>query len=114
MIMAVPVALPTALGFSLLRSVRWATSAAYDAYGRTRAAASATEVNERVMVAELPVAHVATVYNAVGDAPVVVACAASLLVLLVRALVRSSPRRPKSRGSPKQHLGSAAASSAAL
>ncbi len=54
-------------GFSILRPVRWATSAAYDAFGRTRATMSWFENNDRIMMAQVPTGHVETLYSHVGD-----------------------------------------------
>ncbi|NLY93501.1 MAG: hypothetical protein GXY23_05685 [Myxococcales bacterium] len=61
-------------GFSVVRPVRDATSAAYDPYGRLRGAMSAWEDGEHVMVAAVPVERVETVYAGVGDWPLVVLC----------------------------------------
>lgn len=54
-------------GFSLIRPVRWATSGAFDAYGRTRATLSHFEENDRIILATLPVTPVRTVYAGIGD-----------------------------------------------
>ncbi len=54
-------------GFSVVRPVRAATSGAYDAYGRTRATLSWFEDNDRVLLAQVPVAPVMTVYARIGD-----------------------------------------------
>ncbi len=75
-------------GFSLLRPVRWATSAAFDAYGRPRATLSHFEANDRIMLATLPATPVATVYARWGDwLPALAA------VLLGWAFVRGWQRR---------------------
>ncbi|MEL6179284.1 MAG: nitrilase-related carbon-nitrogen hydrolase [Myxococcota bacterium] len=66
-------------GYAVVRSVRWATSGAYDAYGRPRATASYFE-GERVMIARVPTGHVATVYNQIGD---VLPATMALLVLVL-------------------------------
>jgi len=50
-----------------MRSVRWATSAAYDALGRARATMSWFDDPERIMVARIPVGQVPTLYARVGD-----------------------------------------------
>ncbi|MCA9676406.1 MAG: hypothetical protein KC464_15310, partial [Myxococcales bacterium] len=77
-------------GVSLVRSTRWGASAAYDAFGRTRAAMSAFEANDRIMVADVPVARVETVYAQLGDTPVV---GLSLVILLgIAASVRRRAR----------------------
>ena len=72
-------------GFALVRSVRWATSAAFDAYGRTRATMAVDEQHDRVMLATVPVTRVPTIYAAVGDAPVVALCLALVAAVIVRA-----------------------------
>lgn len=59
-------------GFSVIRSTRWAASAAYDAFGRTRASLSSFEDHDDVMLATVPVAPVDTIYERTGDAPLVV------------------------------------------
>ncbi|HEX22722.1 MAG TPA: nitrilase [Chromatiales bacterium] len=72
-------------GFSVLRPVRWATSGAFDAYGRSRASLSHFEANDRIMLASVPVERIPTLYARTGDwLPVL----ALLFVLLasVRAL----------------------------
>lgn len=55
-------------GYSVLRPVRWATSTATDAYGRVRGSLSYFELNDRVLVAQVPITQVQTVYAAIGDA----------------------------------------------
>jgi apolipoprotein N-acyltransferase len=54
-------------GFSVVRPVRWATSGAFDAYGRQRAAMSHFEDNDRVMMATVPITPVGSLYSVVGD-----------------------------------------------
>jgi apolipoprotein N-acyltransferase len=75
-------------GFSLLRSARAGTSAAFDPYGRVRASLSAWEENERVMLATVPTRQVWTLYARTGDAPVLLVAA-----LLLAGAVRAG-RRP--------------------
>lgn len=65
-------------GFSLVRPTRWATSAAFDAYGRTRATMGAFEGEDRIMLATVPVTPVSTLYRQVGDAPLVILSSAVL------------------------------------
>lgn len=72
-------------GFALVRSVRWATSAAYDAYGRTRATMAVGEGDDQIMLATVPVTPVATIYLRVGDTPVVALSLALLVAVGVRA-----------------------------
>jgi len=55
-------------GFSILRPVRWSTSVAYDNKGRLLQSADYFE-NERVMLAEIPILHIATLYSRLGDWP---------------------------------------------
>jgi apolipoprotein N-acyltransferase len=54
-------------GFSVLRPVRWATSGAFDAYGRARATMPHFEENDRIIEATLPTKGVATLYSRIGD-----------------------------------------------
>jgi len=54
-------------GFSVVRSVRWATSGAFDALGRTRGTSSYFE-GERLMIARVPVTQIPTLYTHIGDA----------------------------------------------
>jgi apolipoprotein N-acyltransferase len=75
-------------GFSVVRSVRWATSGAYDAHGRARGTANWFE-GARVMVAQVPATRVPTLYSRTGDALPVVA----LLVLLASAVLLVRRRR---------------------
>jgi len=53
-------------GYSVVRSVRWATSQATDALGRVRGTASYFE-GDRVMVASVPTTRVTTLYSRVGE-----------------------------------------------
>ncbi len=66
-------------GFSVLRPVRWATSGAFDAYGRSRASLNHFEANDRIMLATLPVEGVPTLYARIGDALPVLALLFALL-----------------------------------
>lgn len=75
-------------GFSLVRPVRWATSAAFDAYGRVRATQPGFGEDSHVMLATVPAAPVPTVYGALGDAPVVGASLTALAGVAAR-LARS-------------------------
>lgn len=78
-------------GFSVLRPVRAATSAAIDPWGRFRATLSAWEENDRILVATVPARRIPTLYAAVGDGPVV--ALALLLALGGLALTTSAPAR---------------------
>jgi len=79
-------------GYSVLRSTRWAASAAFDPEGRIRGWMRADEAHQQVLLAELPVARRATLYTRIGNAPVALP-ALYLLALGVLALRRRSPRR---------------------
>lgn len=79
-------------GFSLVRPVRWATSGAYDAYGRARGTMSPWEDNDRVMVATVPIRQVRTWYTRLGDAPTLTVSGVLLVVAAGLALVRRGQR----------------------
>ena len=53
-------------GFSVVRSVRWATSLATDALGRVRGSSSYFE-GERMMLATVPSTPVVTLYSQLGE-----------------------------------------------
>lgn len=72
-------------GVSVVRPTRWAVSAAYDAYGRTRAALVPGEDHDGVMLATVPTTLVPTLYALAGDWPLGLSAAAMLFVLLVLA-----------------------------
>jgi apolipoprotein N-acyltransferase len=74
-------------GFALLRSVRWAPSGVFDARGRIRGWMPATDDNDGVMVAQVPVGRTPTIAATVGDVPVG-AAAIILLGLSGRAIRR--------------------------
>lgn len=71
-------------GFSVIRPVRWAASAGFDAYGRIRGWMPYFEENERVLVTTLPVRQVPTLYTRIGDWPVLLP---GLFLLLVGGLL---------------------------
>jgi apolipoprotein N-acyltransferase len=75
-------------GFSVVRPVRWATSGAFDAYGRQRAAMSHFEENERVMLATVPTTPAPTLYASIGDS-----AAMLYLLILIGALAAGFRRR---------------------
>ena len=87
-------------GFSVVRPVRWATSMAFDQYGRVRAAMSVWEQNDKILMATVPVEPVPTLYRLYGEWPPLV-CGVLLLFWAagsVRSLVMtkrrgSAPRR---------------------
>jgi len=60
-------------GFSVVRAARLATSAAYDAHGRTRGALPYFENNDRIMVVSVPANPIPTLYGRLGDVLVYVA-----------------------------------------
>ncbi len=76
-------------GFSVVRSVRWATSAAYDALGRPRASSGYFE-GERVMIARLPTQQIPTLYNQIGD---VLPFAAFIVLLIASGFLFRQRRR---------------------
>lgn len=77
-------------GYSVVRPVRWATSGAFDAYGRSRAALPFFEENDRILLATVPVDHVPTLYGALGDTIALVY--AAVLAAGVLAALRSRIR----------------------
>jgi apolipoprotein N-acyltransferase len=80
-------------GFSLVRSVRWAASAAYDARGRVRAWMPAIDDNDGIMIASVPVGRTATLAPILGDIPAWIAGA--LVAIALFASVRTRARRPR-------------------
>lgn len=78
-------------GYSLIRPVRWATSGAFDAFGRSRATMSHFEQNDRIIEASLPTERVPTLYASIGDAPVL------LYLLIILGAAVSSLRRGRER-----------------
>jgi apolipoprotein N-acyltransferase len=83
-------------GFSVVRPTRWATSTAFDAYGRLRGALSAFEVNERILIATVPTEHIPTLYSQIGDA-VALAYAAYLLCITLLAALKAKAHRQARR-----------------
>jgi len=79
-------------GFSVVRPTRWATSMAFDAYGRLRGALPAFERNERILFATVPTEHVPTLYTKTGDA-VAYAYAAYLLFIMILAIRKAKAQR---------------------
>ena len=86
-------------GFSVVRSVRAATSAAIDPFGRFRATLSPSEENDRVLVAAVPARRIRTLYAATGDGPTL----AVGLALVAAALAFG--RRDRTEGSPRDLPG---------
>lgn len=66
-------------GYAVLRPVRGATSAVFDAFGRPRASLSHFEANDRILMAVVPTQRVPTLYAAIGD---VLAWACLALILI--------------------------------
>lgn len=60
-------------GYSILRSTRFGLSAAIDPIGKTNAKMSSNDTNDKVMVAELPVTSIKTLYSLIGDSVVYLA-----------------------------------------
>jgi apolipoprotein N-acyltransferase len=60
-------------GFSLLRPVRASASGAWDAFGRPRATLDYFSANDRIIMAQLPVAPIPTLYSQIGDIGVLAA-----------------------------------------
>jgi apolipoprotein N-acyltransferase len=54
-------------GVSVVRPVRWATSMAFDAYGRTRGSLPYFERNNRILLVQVPTEPVKTLYARIGD-----------------------------------------------
>ncbi len=75
-------------GFSLVRSVRWAASGAFDAKGRTYAWMPTTQ-HDFVMMATVPVEHVTTFYAQTGE----IVVALSGLFLATAIVLALRPRR---------------------
>jgi len=78
-------------GFSVLRPVRWATSGAFDAYGRSRASLSHFEANDRIMLATVPVQRIPTLYASIGD----LLPGLGLFVLLLATSIALRPARAR-------------------
>jgi len=84
-------------GYSLIRPVRAATSAAFDPMGRVRGALRVDEANDRVLRVDLPVGRVPTVYAWLGDAWLLVPGAWLLGVVVWAIWRRISTPRPNRR-----------------
>lgn len=54
-------------GYSLVRSTRWGLSAAIDHHGRIRGQLSDNDTGDKILLAQLPVSGVRTVYGSLGD-----------------------------------------------
>jgi apolipoprotein N-acyltransferase len=69
-------------GVSMLRAARWGLSSAVDPFGRTLASMDDSIAVQKAMVAQLPIAGVATIYSRIGDLFAWL-CAAGLLGAIV-------------------------------
>lgn len=78
-------------GLSVVRPVRWATSMAFDQYGRGRASMSAWELNDKIMMATVPVEPVPTLYRVLGEWPPLL-CGMFLLVMAAKMLYPPTDR----------------------
>jgi apolipoprotein N-acyltransferase len=87
-------------GFAVVRSVRWAASAAFDARGRVRAWMPAVDDNDGIMMARVPVMRTPTVASVLGDLPIAFA-AAILAGMLALAARRRPPRIAQEPVSPR-------------
>jgi apolipoprotein N-acyltransferase len=76
-------------GFSVSRSVRGASSAAFDAFGRIRGWLPYYEDNDRILVVALPARPVPTMYSRLGDVLVYL----SIAFLCVIAWLTSKSQR---------------------
>lgn len=74
-------------GVSMVRATRWGVSGAVDRYGRTLATMDDFSTEPPVMVAQVPVSGVRTIYARIGDLFAWL-CAAGLLVAIVWAVFR--------------------------
>lgn len=75
-------------GVSMVRPARWGISSAVDPYGRTLARMDEFTVEQRVMVAQVPVRHVRTLYPYIGDLFAWL-CVAGLLGVSAWGILRS-------------------------
>jgi apolipoprotein N-acyltransferase len=81
-------------GLSVVRPVRWATSMAFDAYGRTRGALPYFESNDRILLVQVPTEPVKTLYSRIGDR------AGALYALLLGGAVTSAIANRRRRAPP--------------
>ena len=77
-------------GFSIVRSVRWAASGAFDAHGVTRAWMT-TDDPSFVRTATVPVGRTPTLAAAIGDLPVALAAAYLVLAIALVIARRATP-----------------------
>ena len=79
-------------GFSSLRATRWAASAGFDPMGRVRGWMRTDEANDQILLVELPMQRIPTLYARAGDAPVLIGALLILAGWGLAALRRA--RRP--------------------
>ncbi|MFT4626657.1 MAG: apolipoprotein N-acyltransferase [Myxococcota bacterium] len=80
-------------GYAMIRPVRWATTLATDAHGRVRGAATWSS-GDRILVADVPVTPVPTVYASIGDVLPGSALGVVLWVLVLAARRRDTSASP--------------------
>ncbi len=85
-------------GFSLLRSVRAATSMGFDAYGRIRGSLPYYEKNDRILLVSLPMGRISTIYSRTGD---LLPFPAILLLIAGLTIALKSWRGEKAEGPSK-------------
>ena len=74
-------------GVSVVRPARWGISGAVDPYGRILARMDELTAEQRVMVAQVPVSGVRTIYSWIGDLFAWL-CVAGLLAAIAHAILR--------------------------
>jgi len=72
-------------GTSMVRATKSGLSGAVDAFGRTLALTDHFSPGARIMIAQVPLTHVSTIYTRVGDLFAWL-CIASLLIMIAVAL----------------------------
>ena len=73
-------------GHSLMRSTRFGLSAAISPYGEMMSQMSSFDSNNKIMISELPVRGIKTVYSIIGDIAVYLSIAFILLFFIYRKL----------------------------
>jgi apolipoprotein N-acyltransferase len=76
-------------GHSVLRSTRWGLSAGIDSYGRIRGRLSDFDSGDKILLVNLPVGGIVTLYSIIGDSFIAV-CVLILVFILVRGLIKKS------------------------
>jgi apolipoprotein N-acyltransferase len=72
-------------GVSMVRATKSGLSCAVDAFGRTLAVTDHFSPGAQIMIAQVPLTHISTIYTQVGDLFAWL-CTASLLMLIATAL----------------------------